>query len=280
MILKGKIVHCDLDAFERDEDARAAERVTLQKSIEGARGKLEMLHIDAVALEQTDRAANGEFQALKRSLDELNRKAEVSGEVIDVVERMRRDEDKRLREEENGRALAEAEQELHDKEDVVEIVADALKSRALHDTITRYSIIAGAIGPRGVRNKLLEDGLGNLNAGLDHLSTAANWPHVSVDARGIVMIAGTHMTLPSVMCSESERWRAQAMIQLTVGVLTDSKIVMIDRADMLDKDAWGGLVKAVGVATAGKPMSVLLCSTGELNADAPWRQVAIDKGKI
>ena len=94
------------------------------------------------------------------------------------------------------------------------------------------------------------------------------------------MIAGTHMTLPSVMCSESEKWRAQAMIQLTVGAISDSRVVMIDRADMLDPDAWGGLVKAVGVATADKPMSVLLCSTGKLDEAAPWRQVEIKKGKI
>ena len=280
MILKGKIVHCDLAAFERDEDAREVERVTLKKSIEGALGKLEMLHADAVALEETDRAANSELRALKQSRDELNQKAEVTGEVINVMEQMRRDEACAARVRVNDRALAEAEQELHDKEAVVAIVADAAKACDLHDTITRYSVIAGAIGPRGVRNKMLEDGLGNLNAGLEHLSNASGWPAVAVDAKGVVMIEGTHMTLPSVMCSESEKWRAQAMIQLTVGVLTDSKVVMIDRADMLDKDAWGGLVKAVGVATAGKPMSVLLCSTGELDEAAPWRQVAIDRGKI
>ena len=159
-------------------------------------------------------------------------------------------------------------------------MADAAKARDLHDTITRYSVIAEAIGPRGVRNKMLGEGLGRLNAGLDHLANVSGWPHVWVDAKGVVMIAGTHMTLPSVMCSESEKWRAQAMIQLTVGAMSESLVVMIDRADMLDKDGWGGLVKAVGVATASKPMSVLLCSTGELDEAAPWRQVAIKKGKI
>ena len=75
---------------------------------------------------------------------------------------------------------------------------------------------------------MLEDGLGNLNAGLDHLSKAAQWPPVCVDAKGVVMIDGTHMTLPSVMCSESEKWRAQAMIQLTVGAMSDSKTLATD----------------------------------------------------
>ena len=280
MILKGKIVRCDLDAFKRDEDERAAKRVSVKETLAGANGKLELLYADTVSLREANGTANSEYLTLKRSLDDLTRKAEVSGEVINMPERLRRDETKRLRDEENNRALAEAEQEMHDKAAVVEVVADAAKARDLHDTITRYSVIAEAIGPRGVRNKMLGEGLGRLNAGLDHLAKVSGWPHVWVDAKGVVMIAGTHMTLPSVMCSESEKWRAQAMIQLTVGVLTGSKIVMIDRADMLDKDARGGLVKAVEVATVGKPMSVLLCSTGELDEAAPWRQVAIKKGKI
>ena len=280
MIRGGEIVSCDLTAFEEEEEARAVTRADLEEKSRAETDKLEDLSETTAVCEKAERLADIEFQSLKRALDDLTTRAEVTGEVVYVMDRMRRDETKRLREEENNRALAEAEQEMHDKAAVVEVVADAAKASALHNTITRYSIIAEAIGPRGVRNRMLEDGLGNLNAGLAHLANVSGWPMVGVDAKGVVMIAGTHMTLPSVMCSESEQWRAQAMIQLTVGALSDSKIIMIDRADMLDKDAWGGLVKAVGVATAGKPMSVLLCSTGELDKDAPWRQVAIDKGQI
>ena len=73
-----------------------------------------------------------------------------------MVEQMRRDEAKHLREEENSRSLAEAEQELHDREAVVKVVADAIKAGDLHDTITRYKIISGAIGVRGVRNKIAD----------------------------------------------------------------------------------------------------------------------------
>ena len=280
MILKGKIANCDLAAFERDEDDRTAERVTIKKSLEVGLEELKIFQSDKIALDGSSRTAHDEFRSLRLALDDLNRKAEVSGEVIDVMEQLRRDEAKRLREEENNRALAEAEQELHDKESVIKVVSDAKEAGDLHDTITRYSIIAGAIGPQGVRNKMLEAGLGKLNAGLSHLANVSGWPMVKVDAKGVVMIAGTHMTLPSVMCSESEQWRAQAMIQLTVGAISESRVVMIDRADMLDKGGRSGLVEAVGVATAGKPMSVLLCSTGELDEAVPWRQVAISGGKI
>ena len=36
------------------------------------------------------------------------------------------------------------------------------------------------------------------------------------------------------------------MIQLTVGVMSDSRVVMIDRADMLDQDGWEGLGEGRG----------------------------------
>ena len=280
MVQDGSIVPFDLGAFNKDEATRAAARATLATSITKAGAELNVLSKKTMACKEADTTAASDCKSLMRDLEDLSVKAVVKGEVIDVVEQMRRDEEKRLREEENSRALAEAEQDLHDKQAVVKVVADALKARDLHDTITRYKIISGAIGISGVRNKLLTDGLGELNAGLAHLSKVSGWPMTAVDAKGVVMIEGTHMTLPSVMCSESEKWRAQAMIQLTVGVMSDSRIVMIDRADMLDKDGWDGLVKAAGVATADKPMCVLLCSTGKLDEDAPWRQVEIKKGKI
>ena len=280
MISNGLIVACDLATFEKDEEDRKVKREALEERSRAETSTLEDLVETTAVCEKAERLADIELQSLQRGLDALIQQAKVSGEVIDVAEQLRRDEEKHLREEANSRALAEAEQELHDKESVIKVVSDAKEAGDLHDTITRYSIIAGAIGPRGVRNKMLEDGLGNLNAGLAHLSKVSDWPMVTVDAKGVVMIAGTHMNLPSVMCSESEKWRAQAMIQLTVGAMSDSRVVMIDRADMLDKDGRGGLVKAVGVAAAGKSMSVLLCSTGELDEAAPWRQVAIKKGKI
>ena len=47
------------------------------------------------------------------------------------------------------------------------------------------------------------------------------------------------------MCSESERWRAQAAIQLTLGAITGSKVAVLDRGDLLDASNRAGLVKAV-----------------------------------
>ena len=58
MIRSGEIVHCDLNAFEQDEDDRAAKRAGINESLEVERGKLALLHADAVSLEEIDRAAD------------------------------------------------------------------------------------------------------------------------------------------------------------------------------------------------------------------------------
>ena len=77
------------------------------------------------------------------------------------------------------------------------------------------------------------------------------------------------------LCSESERWRAQAAIQLTLGAITGSKAVVLDRADLLDAGNRAGLVCAVNRVAERTGMAVLLCSTGTPAADAPWTQIQV-----
>ena len=48
----------------------------------------------------------------------------------------------------------------------------------LRETIVRYTEIAKAIGPDGIRSKMLTTGMGRLNAGLGVLADVAGWPLV------------------------------------------------------------------------------------------------------
>ena len=153
-------------------------------------------------------------------------------------------------------------------------------ARNLHETIVRYTEIARALGPEGVRAKMLEKGLRTLNSGLGVIASAAHWPLVEVGESGaITMMVPPHkVVMPIQMCSESERWRAQTAIQLTLGAITGSKAVVIDRADLLDETNRDGLVCAVNRVASKTGMAVLLCSTGAVAADAPWQQVAVNDG--
>ena len=171
-------------------------------------------------------------------------------------------------------ALAQAEQAVEDAREVVRLVKAEADAARLHQTIARYADIARALGPEGVRAKMLAAGLGKLNAGLGVIANAAAWPLSTVADNGGIAIGDR----PIALCSESERWRAQAAIQLTLGAITGSKVVVLDRGDLLDATNRQGLVRAVERVTGKTGMAVLLCSTADGNElPAPWPQVAINE---
>ena len=146
----------------------------------------------------------------------------------------------------------------------------------LHETIVRYTEIARALGPEGVRARMMADGLKKLNAGLRAIASESGWPLTAVADNGGITVGER----PVAMCSESERWRAQAALQLTLGAITGSKAVVLDRGDLLDATNRRGLVQAVNRVAGKTGMSVLLCSTADGNElPAPWPQVAIQNGR-
>ena len=176
---------------------------------------------------------------------------------------------KEVESEARERALAEADQERQNAEAVVAMVKARSDAEKLHETAARYGAVADALGPQGVRQRLLDKGLRRLNAGLAVLADTAEWPAVEVVETGAVTIGGRAATL----CSESEKWRAQTMLQLTLAPLTGSTAVVLDRADLLDPTQRGGLIRAVQRVTEKVPVAVVLCSTGVPDETAPWRQV-------
>ena len=124
---------------------------------------------------------------------------------------------------------------------------------------------------------MLADGMRKLNGGLAVVAKSSGWPLTTVGDGTCAVFVHER---PVALCSESERWRAQAAIQLTLGAITGSKAVVLDRSDLLDASNRAGLVCAVNRVAQRTQMAVLLCSTGTPTADAPWHQVSIDQGVV
>ena len=172
-------------------------------------------------------------------------------------------------------ALATAEQAVETAKEIVRLVKAEWDAARLHETITRYVEIARALGPEGVRAKLLAKGLVKLNAGLQVISESADWPSYLVSEHGAVLVNNR----PVQLSSESEKWRAQAALQLTLGAITGSKVVVLDRADLLDANNRAGLERALNHVSEKTGMSVLLCSTGNVfETKAPWPMLALANG--
>ena len=124
-------------------------------------------------------------------------------------------------------ALAQAEQAVEDTREVVKLVQAEADATRLHQTIIRYTEIARALGPEGVRSKMLADGMRKLNGGLVVIANASGWPLTTVGDGTCAVFVGDR---PVALCSESEKWRSQASIQMTLGAITGSKAVVLDRA--------------------------------------------------
>ena len=173
-------------------------------------------------------------------------------------------------------AILEAEQAVENAKATSKAVRAALDAKGQHETVVRYELVIEALGPQGVRAKLLEAGLAKLNKGLAVLAETARWPAMVVSDTGMVKVGGR----PVMLASESEQWRAQAAMQLTLGALDKSRVVVLDRADVLDAANREGLVAALQRVAKSTRMAVLVCSTGTADPDAAWSQAVIGSGVI
>ena len=225
-----------------------------------AREHLQTLH-------EQIRPLSDDYNAVCKTLEEARREVamqeRIAAKTGEVLTAERRD------------GLAQAEQAVDDAKRIADMVAAEAKALDLSQTIARYAEVVRALGPQGVRAKMMESGLRLLNSGLKALSDEADWPLVTVTDRGAVSWGGR----PVALCSESERWRAQACIQLTLAAITGSQAIVLDRADLLDPGNRKGLVRAIQRVSSKTGIAVLLCSTGEVEANTPWTQVAIDEGR-
>ena len=105
---------------------------------------------------------------------------------------------------------------------------------------------------------------------------------VTVTEEGQVWLGVGNGGRPALLCSESERWRAQASIQLTLAAMTGSRAVVLDRGDILDPMGREGLVKVCAAVLGKCPIAVLVCSTsqpGRRHREVFQRRVLIEDGR-
>ena len=302
--LRGELAGLGIEQLEHNRDQAISKHRALQRDVAMTHacpkceaplmieaGKIVAKSSKAIARRDSDmQSAQDEIAAYENELTARRvHVQQAESDIADVVERITKLSGRRhataqqaaradmtLDTPERQAELAHAEQAVSEAGKVVEMVRAEAEAGRLRETIVRYSEIAKAIGPDGIRSKMLSTGMGRLNAGLGVLADVAGWPLVVGSLNGGI----TSDDRPIALCSESERWRAQASIQLTMAALTGSSAVVLDRADLLDGANRAGLARGLGRIVEKTGVAVLLCSTGEPSNDAPWPQVAIKAGNI
>lgn len=131
-------------------------------------------------------------------------------------------------------AIAKVREELEAARAAQRAVAEAAeltkKAGQHHADVVAWDALAEALGPSGIPTDLLSEALGPVN---EHLAAAANgseWFRVGIESDMTITADGGR---PYALLSESEQWRADAMIAYAIAQLTGLRLLVLDRADVL-----------------------------------------------
>lgn len=112
------------------------------------------------------------------------------------------------------------------------------EAAAHHADVQAWEQIADALSPSGIPAELLAEALTPLNDALAGYAESAQWPRVAVDADMTVTAGGRAYAL----LSESEQWRADAMLAAAIAQLSGLRLLVLDRMDVLDLPGRGDLI--------------------------------------
>lgn len=106
-------------------------------------------------------------------------------------------------------------------------IADAAQH---HADVQQWSAIADALSPDGIQAEMIAEALSPLNKLLAEHSALAQWAPVLIGADMSITASGRAYPL----LSESEKWRADALLAVAIAVLSGLRLVVLDRLDVLD----------------------------------------------
>lgn len=104
------------------------------------------------------------------------------------------------------------------------------QAAAHHADVLAWSDIADALAPDGIPGELLAEALAPINDRLFASSGIAEWSQVVIHSDMRI----TFGLRDYALISESEKWRADAMIAEAVSFLAGAKLLVLDRFDVLD----------------------------------------------
>lgn len=141
------------------------------------------------------------------------------------------------------------------------------RAAELHADVVAWEAIATALSPDGVQAELLAAALQPLADRLAQSAADLEWPLVTIDADMAIRLGGR----PYALLSESEQWRADAMLAEAVAHVSGLRVLILDRMDRLDMPGREQLIKWLDVlAQTGEVDTVLVMATLKaLPADLP-----------
>jgi hypothetical protein len=131
-------------------------------------------------------------------------------------------------------AIAATGKELEDVRARQRAAAQAAEQTTLaaqhHADVVAWDALAEALGPSGIPAELLAEALGPINERLAAMANLSEWARIGIEADMSITAGGGR---PYALLSESEKWRADAVIAEAITHLTGLRLLVLDRADVL-----------------------------------------------
>ena len=122
------------------------------------------------------------------------------------------------------RMLQEAQRKLDEADEKTKA------ARKHHADVLAWAAIAEQLSPNGIPAKVLAEALGPVNERMAQSAADAEWPVVVIGEDMSASYGGRDYS----KISESERWRADAMIAEAVSHASGLRLLLLDRFDVLD----------------------------------------------
>lgn len=137
------------------------------------------------------------------------------------------------------RAVADSVDRQRAAKTAVESAAQKTTDAARHHAdAAAWEKIAEALGPDGIPGEILAATLGPINARLAQSAVDAQWPAVVIGADMAITFGGRAYGL----VSESEKYRADAMLAEAVAHISGVRLLVLDRFDVLDLQGRADLI--------------------------------------
>ncbi|RKR46270.1 AAA family ATPase [Paraburkholderia sp. BL17N1] len=148
---------------------------------------------------------------------------------------------------------------LNNAKRAAETAASKTKDAARHHAdIAQWLAIAVALSPDGIPGDMLAKVLAPINHQLASLAAFADWAVPEIGADMAIRAGGRLYSL----LSESEKYRVDALVALTIAVLSESRLVSFDRFDVLDIPGRGDLLALLDdMAKEGEITTALVFGT-------------------
>lgn len=107
--------------------------------------------------------------------------------------------------------------------------ADTKKAAGFHKDVSEWEEIADWLAPSGIQSELLTEAMKPFSDRFEQTAKATGWGLVSIDMEMTVRIDGR----PYSLCSESARWRADAVVVEAMAYVSGVKTFMLDAMEVL-----------------------------------------------